>query len=164
MTSSAAEASGVAPAADYHWRWASWSELSTRDVHDFLKLRSEIFVVEQNCAYLDIDGLDPGCRHLLVRDPVGHLKGYLRLLPPGLNRAEPALGRLVVAESERGTGLGRAVMLEGIRICGAAAPTHAIYIHAQQHLQAFYESLGFRPASDMHLEDGIPHIDMLRQP
>lgn len=155
MTSSGSEPS---------WQWFTWSALSATDVHDFLKLRSEIFVVEQNCVYLDIDGLDPGCRHLLVRAAGGHLLGYLRLLPPGLNRAEPALGRLVVAMSERGTGLGRALMVEGIRICSAGAPTQPIYIHAQQHLQPFYESLGFHVASEMHLEDGIPHVDMLRPP
>lgn len=161
MTSSAPEARDDT-AAGLQWQWFAWTALSALDVHDFLRLRSEIFVVEQNCAYLDIDGLDPGSRHLLVRDPGGRLLGYLRLLPPGLNRAEPALGRLVVDASQRRSGLGRALMLEGIRICSAGAPTLPIYIHAQQHLQTFYESLGFRVASEMHLEDGIPHVDMLR--
>ncbi len=154
MTSSATETPQL--------RWAAWSEMSASDAHDMLRLRAEVFIVEQNCVYQDIDGLDPACRHLLARDAQGQLLGCLRLLPPGLNRAEPALGRLVVAASARTSGLGRRLMLEGLRICGAAAPTQAVYIHAQQYLQGFYESLGFRQASEIHLEDGIPHIDMLR--
>ncbi len=159
MNSSAADTG-----ASIRLRWAAWTELGAGDVHDFLRLRAEVFIVEQNCAYQDNDGLDPACRHLLARDADGCLLGCLRLLPPGLNRAEPALGRLVVAASARTSGLGRRLMLEGVRVCSAAAPTQPIYIHAQQYLQGFYESLGFRQSSEMHLEDGIPHIDMLRAP
>ncbi|HEY1077717.1 MAG TPA: GNAT family N-acetyltransferase, partial [Fontimonas sp.] len=107
-------------ATDLHWRWSAWAALGASDVHDFLRLRSEIFVVEQQCAYQDIDGLDPGCRHLLVRDDAGRLLAYLRLLPAGLNRAEPALGRLVVSATARGRGLARAVVQEGVRVCSAA--------------------------------------------
>lgn len=164
MTSSVSETTGADALCGLQWQWFSWSALGAGDVHDFLKLRAEIFIVEQHCAYQDIDGLDPGCRHLLVRDTGGHLLGYLRLLPPGLTRAEPALGRLVVVATARNSGLGRALMIEGIRLCTAGAPMLPIYIHAQEHLRAFYASLGFHAASEIHLEDGIPHIDMLRPP
>ncbi|MEQ1437789.1 GNAT family N-acetyltransferase [Fontimonas sp. SYSU GA230001] len=145
-----------------HWRWYEWPELDADTLYAFLKLRSDIFVVEQNCAYPDIDGLDPQCRHLCGFDADGELRAYLRLLPPGLKNAHPAIGRLVVAAPARGRELGRRIMLEGLRACGLHYPGQAVFLSGQQHLQHFYESLGFRVISAPYLEDGIPHVDMLR--
>lgn len=144
------------------WRWYAWNELDPDTLYAFLKLRSDIFVVEQNCPYSDMDGLDPQCLHLCGYDADGELLTYLRLLPPGLKCAHPAIGRLVVARPARGTGLGRRAMTEGLRTCAEHHPGAAVFLSGQQHLQTFYQSLGFRPISEPYLEDGIPHVDMLR--
>lgn len=144
------------------WRWYAWHELDPDTLYAFLRLRSDIFVVEQNCPYSDMDGLDPQCLHLCGCDADGKLLAYLRLLPPGLKGVHPAIGRLVVAQSARGAGTGRQAMIRGLRGCAEHYPGAAVFLSGQQHLQGFYQSLGFRPISEPYLEDGIPHVDMLR--
>ncbi len=144
------------------WRWYRWPELDADTLYRFLKLRSDIFVVEQQCPYSDMDGLDPQCLHLCGYDREDRLIGYLRLLPPGLKQSDPALGRLVVNPHDRGTGVGRRVMQEGLRACAEHYPGAAVFLSGQQHLQGFYASLGFQPVSAVYLEDGIPHVDMRR--
>lgn len=144
------------------WRWYAWNELDAPTLYALLKLRVDVFVVEQKCAYQELDGLDADCDHLLVRDADGALIAYLRLLPPGLKSGHPKLGRLVVAESARGQGLARALAQEGIRGCQIRYPEHDIQIGAQQHLEAFYQSLGFIVQSTPYLEDDIWHVDMLK--
>lgn len=145
-----------------HWRWYDWSDLDPDTLYAFLKARSDIFVVEQNCVFSDMDGIDPQCRHLCGRAARGDLLAYLRLVPPGVKNAHPGLGRLIVVAQARVRGLGRAIMLEGLRACAERYPGEAVFLSGQQHLQRFYESLGFRPVSAPYLEDGIPHVDMLR--
>lgn len=144
------------------WIWSAWDALSVSTLYDFLRLRSDIFVVEQNCAYADMDGIDPLCEHLYLRDPDQNLLAYLRLVPPGIKAPQPAIGRLVVAESARKLGLGRAAMLEGIQHCALRYPGQAIFLSGQQHLEAFYTSLGFVTFTEPYLEDGIKHVNMLR--
>ncbi len=144
------------------WRWYAWAEFDPDTLYAALKLRSDIFVVEQNCAYPDMDGLDPHCRHLIGRADRGNVVAVLRLLPPGLKNAHAALGRVVVAQSARGTGLGRQAMLEGLRACAERHPESAVFLSGQRHLEAFYASLGFETVSPPYLEDGIEHVDMLR--
>lgn len=144
------------------WSWHTWSTLSPDVLHDFLRLRSDIFVVEQNCAYPDIDGVDPLCEHLCVRDSSGHLIAYLRLVPPGIKASQPAIGRLVVAASARGTGLGRATMREGIRRGSECYPGQGMFLSGQLHLEPFYASLGFVTFTEPYLDDGIQHVNMLR--
>lgn len=144
------------------WIWSTWDMLSANALYDFLRLRSDIFVVEQNCAYADMDGIDPLCEHLCMRDSGQNLLAYLRLVPPGIKAPQPAIGRLVVAEPARKLGLGRAAMLEGIRRCGERYPGQAIFLSGQQYLEAFYASLGFVTFTDPYLEDGIQHVNMLR--
>lgn len=143
--------------------WHAWASLSPDVLHDFLRLRSDIFVVEQNCAYPDIDGIDPRCEHLCLRDSAGALLAYLRLVPPGVKAAQPAIGRLVVAASARGAGLGRLAMLDGIRRCCERYPGQDIFLSGQLHLQRFYASLGFITFTEPYLEDGIQHVNMLRK-
>ena len=143
------------------WRWYAWRELDPDTLHDLLRLRSAAFVVEQNCVYADMDGRDPQCEHLCVRDRSGALLAYLRLLPPGVSGAEPSLGRLVVVREARGEGLARAIAREGIRMCQTRYPERDIRIGAQQHLEAFYTSVGFKVASAPYVDDGIWHVDML---
>lgn len=143
--------------------WHPWSTLTPDTLHDFLRLRSDIFVVEQNCAYPDIDGVDPQCEHLCMRSPEQELLAYLRLVPPGLKAPQPAIGRLVVAQAARKSGLGRAAMLEGIRRCTEHYPGQDIFLSGQLHLEAFYSSLGFVTFTEPYLDDGIQHVNMLRK-
>ncbi|MFT4047374.1 MAG: GNAT family N-acetyltransferase [Solimonas sp.] len=144
------------------WRWHHWRDLDVDTLYECLRLRVDSFVVEQKCAYPELDGLDRHCEHLTVREHDGPLLGYLRLLPPGLKVDEPALGRLVVAAGARGHGLARALVQEGVRACHERHPERDIYISGQQHLEDFYQSMGFRVISQPYLEDGIWHVDMLK--
>lgn len=160
--------------ASFHWY--RWNQLTPDLVYAFLKLRSDIFVVEQNCVFPDMDGVDPRCEHLCGCDGEGQLLAYLRLLPPGVSRVPhqvegqmpaaaqkgPALGRVVIARSARGSGLGRELMLQGLRRCDEHYAGLPVLVSAQQHLEAFYASLGFVTRGAAYLEDGIPHVDMLR--
>ena len=154
----------MTPAPALRWSWHAWSELTPDLLYQVLRLRSAIFVVEQNCVFPDMDGRDPGCVHLCGRDDAGALIAYLRLVPPGVRTPEVSLGRVVVAAAARGQGLGRAVMEEGLRGCAQRYPGKPVKVSAQQQLETFYRSLGFRTASPPYLEDGIWHVDMLRNP
>lgn len=145
------------------WTWHRWTDLKPDTLYAFLKLRSDIFVVEQNCVFSDMDGVDAQCEHLCGLDRQGRLLAYLRLVPPGVKAAQPALGRLVVAPDARRRGGGRAAMLEGIRHCRLRYPGQGIFLSGQQHLEKFYASLGFKTISAPYLEDGIPHVNMLRK-
>ena len=144
------------------WTWQRWSELTPDTLYALLRLRSAIFVVEQNCVFSDMDGRDPACEHLCGWDEAGALTAYLRLVPPGVRTPEVSLGRVVVAAAARGRGLGRAVMEEGLRGCAQRYPGKPVKVSAQQHLEEFYRSLGFRTVGDAYMEDGIPHVDMIR--
>lgn len=143
-------------------RWYAWREFDVDTLYAYLQLRSAVFVVEQSCAYADMDGLDPHCMHLVARDANSQLCGTLRLLPPGLKSTQPALGRLVVEPVHRGSGLARALMSAGIQRCAQEFPEWPIFLSGQCYLQSFYGSLGFTPISEEYLEDDIPHVDMLR--
>ncbi len=141
--------------------WLPFDRLSTRQLHDVLQLRQRVFVVEQSCAYLDLDGADPQCWHGLgLEGPT--LVATARLVPPGLKYVEPAIGRVVTAPEARRTGAGRRLMLEAIAQVQRLWPGQPIRIGAQRYLEAFYGSLGFRPDGAPYDEDGIPHIEMLR--
>lgn len=142
------------------WRWYAWRDLDPDTLYDFLRLRSAAFVIEQNCVFADMDGIDPQCAHLCVRERDGALLGYLRLLPPGGRLPEPSLGRIVVAPSARGEGLARAIAREGVRECQTRYPERDIVISGQQHLEPFYATLGFAVDSRPYVEDGIWHVDM----
>ena len=144
------------------WHWLRFGQLGVDDLYDALALRERVFVVEQNCPYQDADGLDRHAWHLLGRDDAGVLQAVLRVVDPGHKYTEPSIGRVVTAPEARGTGLGRALMIEGMQRCTAAWPGQGIRISAQAHLQGFYGSLGFCAAGEPYLEDDIPHVEMLR--
>ena len=146
------------------WRWYRWGELSTDLLYQLLRLRSEVFVVEQACLFPDMDGLDPQCEHLCGTDMDDTVVAYARLLPPGLKHPEAALGRVVTATAVRGSGVGRELMRQALAGCRARHPGHAVRIGAQQQLERFYGELGFVTVSAPYLEDGIWHIDMLLSP
>lgn len=146
-----------------HWRWFRFAELGVEPLYELLALRSRVFVVEQNCPYLDADGIDRHAWHLLGRDDAGGLQACLRVVDPGAKFAEPSIGRVVTSPDARSRGLGRPLMSEGIRQCEALWPGRDIRISAQAHLARFYGSLGFEAVGEPYLDDNIPHQDMLRR-
>lgn len=149
------------------WQWCDFAQLSNHDVYAMLALRSEVFVVEQQCIYHDIDGLDLAAWHLLGWQELQgrrSLVAYLRCLPAGVKFAELSLGRVISSAQVRGSGAGRALLSEGLRRMDAQFPAQAIRIAAQQYLLNFYQQFGFVACSAPFDEDGILHVDMLRQP
>jgi len=137
-----------------------FNELSANEVYDILKLRNEVFIVEQNCAYGDIDGRDPGSVHiyLLAEDSMA---AYCRVLPPGLAFDCAAIGRVVTKMEHRGQGYARKLMKQAISYINGREYSGRIKVSAQAYLKDFYGSLGFKIISDVYLEDGIPHYEML---
>ena len=147
------------------WTWCRYEDLGLDDLYDALSLRARIFVVEQACAYLDPDGLDRHAWHLLGRDDeTGELVACVRVVDPGRKFDVPSVGRVVVAESERGSGLGHVLMAEALRRTDAQWPGCANRIGAQAHLQGFYGRHGYVTVGEPYLEDDIPHVDMERAP
>ena len=145
------------------FEFKSFSELNNDELYDILKLRSEIFVVEQDCVYNDLDGLDKQAVHQFLKKD-GEIVAYSRLLKPGTRFPEYSIGRVVVKASERGTGLGIQMMEEAKKFILNEWKATSIKISAQPYLQRFYENLGFKVVSDVYLEDGIPHFGMLLKP
>lgn len=143
-----------------HWHWLRWDDLRLDDLYDALALRCRVFILEQG-PYLDPDGVDRHCWHLLGRDDAGVLQAYLRVVDPGLKYAEPSIGRVISSAERRGTGLGRALVAEGVARCLAAWPGQGIRISAQARLDRFYAGFGFEPVGEPYLEDDIPHLEML---
>ncbi|MCV3737482.1 GNAT family N-acetyltransferase [Rhizobium sp. TRM96647] len=137
-------------------------EFSAVDLYAMLKMRVDVFVVEQNCPYPELDGNDPACRHLRLLNGTD-LLACARLWRPVAD-ALPRIGRVAVSPDHRGKRLGDALMREAIVACERLYPNEAIALSAQSHLTHFYEAFGFSPTSEEYLEDGIPHVDMLRPP
>ena len=146
---------------EMHWTWARFQDLGVDGLYDVLALRCRVFVLEQG-PYLDPDGLDRRCWHLLGRDAQGTLQAYLRIVDPGVKYVEPAMGRVVTAPEVRGSGLGRRLVAEGVARCTAAWPGQGMRISAQAHLERFYGEWGFRRVGAPYLEDNIPHLEMVR--
>ena len=149
---------------DIDLAWRDWAELSTAQLYELLEFRQAIFVVEQGSPYPDLDGRDAAARHLTLRR-AGVLIGYLRLMPPdGDSDLCPTIriGRVSIAEVERGGGLARLMMNEALRLAGEAHPGCAIEIGAQTYLEPFYRTFGFTPSTSPYDDFGVPHIDMVR--
>jgi len=143
--------------------WLPFDGLSPRDLHDALRLRADVFVVEQASVFREIDGKDPRALHLLVRAADGEMAGYARILPPDGDEA-PRIGRVVTHPDHRGSGLGRRMMLSAIAEIDRRFKGSPIDLQAQSHLERFYASFGFVRVSDDYDEDGILHCDMRRPP
>ena len=142
-----------------NWIQKTFSELTTDELYAILRLRTEVFVVEQNCVFQDMDNKDQQSHHLMGW--IGNdLVAYVRILPAGLSYAEPSIGRVVSDPRYRGIGAGRELMKEAIKRTIELHGKQSIRIGAQLYLLKFYSSLGFVAEGDVYLEDGIEHIEM----
>jgi len=146
------------------WQWSLFDELSARDLYDILKIRQAVFVVEQDCAYQDVDDIDQYAWHLLGIQQSGTTKrlvAYLRLVYPAIKYPEPSIGRVLTVASVRGQGLGKALTREALAQAAREYPGQRVRISAQSHLSDFYKEFGFEIVSEPYDEDGIPHVEML---
>jgi len=149
-----------------NWQNKTFSQLNTDELYDLLKLRIDIFVVEQSCFYADLDDHDrhPQTQHLFCYQN-GVMTAYLRVLPKGLTYPNYiSIGRVVIAPRARGIGLGHELMKVALSDCSKYFPEDTVKISAQEHLEKFYNQHGFVRVSEMYLEDDIPHIGMLKKP
>ncbi|MEK5382301.1 GNAT family N-acetyltransferase [Niallia sp. FSL W8-0635] len=142
------------------WHIKNFNELTNMELYTLLKERTAVFVVEQNCPYLEVDGRDPDSYHLFA-EREGELVAYLRILPPGVSYSEASLGRILVKKEWRGQGLAEELVSRGIDYIKKELNEDVIKIQAQEYLRRFYQSFGFQPISEVYLEDNIPHVDML---
>lgn len=144
------------------WSLKAFAELTPQELYDILRLRSEVFVVEQQCIFLDMDNKDQFCHHLQGR--IGEdLVVSVRIVPPGLSYEEPSIGRVVGSPRHRGIGAGKALMYKAIEETIRLYGNLPIKIGAQLYLKKFYEEQGFVQCSETYMEDEIPHIKMIRK-
>lgn len=148
-------------AESFDWRLREFAELTREELYALLRLRQDVFVVEQQCCYADIDGFDQQAVHMLIFDPPETLVGYQRLFAPGIWCDEAAISRIIIAESHRASGLGVEMVRRGVQWCLREHPEAGIRIGAQAHLENFYGRNGFTVAGNERVVDGIPHVDML---
>ena len=146
------------------WQVKYYPELTTNEFHDIIALRLKAFVVEQNCSYLDLDGKDKKCYHLICRDGYGNVVATARILPPGLSYPEVAIGRVVLDESIRGKGIGHELMKQSMLFAEAEFGKVPVRISAQKHLEQYYNKHNFISTGKEYLEDEIPHVEMLYTP
>ncbi|WP_027127990.1 GNAT family N-acetyltransferase [Fusobacterium perfoetens] len=139
----------------------TFEELSGKEVYEICKLRNEIFIVEQNCPYLDLDGNDEKCLHLYFFDDVeNEIICYCRIIPKGITYTTASIGRIVANQKYRKMGYTREMLTKAIEIIEKKFREKEITIGAQNYLRKFYSSLGFIPISEVYDEDGIPHVTM----
>lgn len=144
------------------WKIKPFAALSVNELYDILRLRSEVFVVEQNCVYLDLDGKDKLALHLFG-EYNGKIVAHSRLFKPGITFDNASIGRVVVCPNYRNKKWGHDLMNESIAGIKFHFGETKITIGAQLYLKKFYESHGFVQTSEMYLEDDIPHIEMKRE-
>jgi ElaA protein len=137
-----------------------YQHLSKEELHDIFALRIEIFIVEQNCPYQEIDGLDKDAYHALATDG-GKLIGTLRILKSGTVYSESAIGRVATHQDHRGKKVAYNMMKQALLFIHSELHENSVRISAQSHLEAFYSQFGFEPTGKNYLEDGIPHKEML---
>ncbi|MBM72308.1 MAG: GNAT family N-acetyltransferase [Crocinitomicaceae bacterium] len=150
------------------YKISEWSDLSRDELYACVRLRIDVFVVEQDCSYPDLDGKDMNSLHVFADLTYEDLTvgastdAYLRICKPGISYKEPSIGRVVTSKSVRGQGLGYEIMQKGIEVCSKKWPNTGIRISAQKYLVKFYENLDFKVCSEPYLEDDILHVQMFR--
>lgn len=148
---------------EYNWHWREFADLTVDQLYQILRLRQQVFVVEQQCCYDDIDNCDHNSTHLMVFDDEDHLVGYCRVFAPGDRFEQASIGRVIIAQTARGTGLGHRLMKHSIAYCEQHFAGASILIDGQSHLTGFYQQHGFQVIGEEHLVDGIPHVKMVRE-
>ena len=144
------------------WKFKKFDELTTNELYEILKLRAEVFVVEQDCPYQDLDDKDKWAYHLFLEDDDGStVIAVLRILPENIAYEDMAIGRLIVKKSHRGQGLSKVMMQKAINFIIDDLGKKRIKLSGQAYLREFYEDLGFKRVSDIYLEDGIDHYEFL---
>ena len=136
----------------------SFEELSTRELYDLLRLRVDVFVVEQRCHYPELDGRDQAALHVWLQDETG-IQAYLRIMDRGVSSEYVSIGRVIAVK--RRQGLGSRILAEGVRLARERFGAEQIYLEAQVYAKSLYEKQGFRAISEPFPEDGIPHVKML---
>lgn len=144
----------------FSWILKPFDRLTPAELYAVLRLRSRVFVVEQQCVYLDTDNKDQEAFHLLGMQD-GDLVAYARLFAPGIYYQEAAIGRIVTAPEVRGMGVGKSLVEKSLEIAQRLYGEVPVRIGAQRHLEAFYGEFGFRADGEPYLEDGIPHVGMV---
>ena len=144
------------------WRWCRFDELGVHELQNIYTARQLVFVLEQECAYLDADGVDEQSHHLAAwsaqqREPLA----YARVVAPGVKYVEPSIGRVITTGVARGTGLGRELVRRAVEQTQATYPGQGSRISAQSRLERFYAGFGFQRVGEDYLEDNIPHTEML---
>lgn len=139
-----------------------FGSLTPYELYDIIRLRNEVFVVEQNCVFQDADNRDQHCHHLMLWDN-DTLMAYARLVPKGLTYEQMSIGRIISSPAYRKTGAGKLLVANAIETCYELFGKGPIKIGAQLYLQKFYESFGFVQTSDIYDEDGIDHIEMIKE-
>ena len=142
------------------WMYQEFEQLTGREVYEMLRLRVAVFVVEQKCAYHEVDGYDYDAVHIFCTDETG-VAAYARLLPAGVKYEESSIGRVIVRPDRRGTGLAHTLMEQSVQYINAQWQPRKIRLQAQSHLAGFYGKHGFEIVSDLYEDDGIPHVDMI---
>lgn len=138
-----------------------YNELSLSEFHDLVALRIQVFVIEQECPYQDLDGKDKEAFHVILRDEKGSIIGTTRILPKDVSYPEIAIGRVVVDENNRHLKLGHKLMEESLAFINKEYGPQNVKLSAQTHLKNFYSAHGFNSTGKEYLEDGIPHTEML---
>jgi ElaA protein len=144
------------------WYLKKFEELTNIELYNLLKERTTVFVVEQNCPYLEVDGKDPFSYHLYKEDN-GKIIAYLRIVPAGVTYQEISIGRVFVKKEYRGQGIAEELLKKGLDFIQNELQEANVKIQAQDYLRKFYSSFGFQTISETYLEDNIPHVDMLLQ-
>jgi len=149
-----------------NWLLKKFDDLSPHELYAILQLRNEVFAIEQNCVYPDLDNKDQPAYHLMGWDndkaDSYRLIAYTRIIPPGVAHPEPSIGRVVTSPSIRGEGIGRQLMERSIEHIYKIYGKTPVKIGAQVYLKKFYTQLGFLQAGDVYLEDGIEHVEMVK--
>lgn len=138
----------------------AFKELTTGEIYEIMRVRNEVFVVEQNCVYQDCDGKDKKSYHLYYMND-NKVVAYVRILEKGVSYDEVSIGRVLVSKEYRGKGLSRECMKKAIDFVTNNLKENTIRISAQEYLKEFYRSLGFKEVSEVYLEDNIPHVEMV---
>ena len=144
------------------WQIKQFNQLDIHELYNVLKLRVEVFVVEQNCPYPEIDDHDQQALHVIYQTENG-IEAYCRIVPAGEKYDICSIGRVIVRKESRGMGLARELMIKAITEAERRLDVNTIKICAQSHLQSFYQSVGFETISKEFEEDGIPHVYMIRK-